>query len=55
MMFKLDMMMKIINDISITIVVTESNIIGEVVYKGNRKIKDSKFKEELEISLVGKE
>ncbi len=38
------------NEISITIVVTESSVIGEVSYVGNRKIKDSKFVEELEIS-----
>ena len=38
------------NEISITIVVTESSVVGEVLYKGNRKIKDSKFDEELEIS-----
>ena len=38
------------NEISITIVVTESSVVGEVLYKGNRKIKDSKFIEELEIS-----
>ena len=38
------------NEISITIVVTESSVVGEVSYVGNRKIKDSKFIEELEIS-----
>ena len=38
------------NEIIITIVVTESSVIGEVSYVGNRKIKDSKFIEELEIS-----
>ena len=38
------------NEISITIVVTESSVVGEVLYRGNRKIKDSKFVEELEIS-----
>ena len=38
------------NEISITIVVTESSVVGEVSYVGNRKIKDSKFVEELEIS-----
>ena len=38
------------NEISITIVVTESSVIGEVSYVGNRKIKDSKFVEELEIT-----
>ena len=32
-------------------VVKESNIIGDIVYKGNRKIKDSKFKEELELVI----
>ena len=36
-------------NIEITIVVKESNIIGDIIYKGNRKIKDSKFKEELEL------
>ena len=28
----------------------ESNIVGDIKYKGNKKIKDSKFKEELEIN-----
>jgi len=38
------------NEVSITLVVTESSVIGEVIFQGNRKIKDSKFKEELEIT-----
>ena len=38
------------NEVSITPVVTESSVIGEVIFQGNRKIKDSKFKEELEIT-----
>ena len=38
------------NEISITIVVIESSVVGEVLYVGNRKIKNSKFIEELEIS-----
>ena len=38
------------NEVDITIVVTESYVVGEVDYQGNRKIKDSKFKEELEIT-----
>ena len=38
------------NEISITIVVLESNIVGDVKYNGNKKIKDSKFKEELELN-----
>ena len=37
------------NEVSITIVVLESNIIGNVKYNGNKKIKDSKFKEELDL------
>ena len=36
-------------NVGITIVVKESDIIGDIVYEGNRKIKDSKFKEELEL------
>ena len=38
------------NEVSITIVVLESNIIGNVKYNGNKKIKDSKFKEELDLN-----
>ena len=38
------------NEISITLVVSESKVVGEVKYKGNRKIKDSKFIEELQIN-----
>ena len=38
------------NEVSITILVVESNIVGDIKYKGNKKIKDSKFKEELEIN-----
>ena len=38
------------NEISIIIVVLESNIVGDVKYNGNKKIKDSKFKEELELN-----
>ncbi len=38
------------NEISITILVTESSVVGEVSFVGNRKIKDSKFVEELKIS-----
>ena len=38
------------NEVSITLIVTESSVVGEVVFEGNRKIKDSKFIEELEIA-----
>ena len=38
------------NEVSITLIVTESSVVGEVVFEGNRKIKDSKFIEELEIT-----
>ena len=38
------------NEISITLVVSESKVVGEVKYEGNRKIKDSKFIEELQIT-----
>jgi len=38
------------NEVSITLIVTESYVVGEVVFEGNRKIKDSKFIEELEIA-----
>ena len=38
------------NEVSITIVVLESKIIGNVKYNGNKKIKDSKFKEELDLN-----
>ena len=38
------------NEVSITIVVLESNIVGDVKYNGNKKIKDSKFKEELDFN-----
>ena len=38
------------NEVSITLIVTESSLVGEVVFEGNRKIKDSKFIEELEIA-----
>ena len=33
--------------LSLTIVVKENYIIGEILYKGNKKIKDKKFDEEL--------
>ena len=38
------------NEVSITLIVTESSVVGEVLFEGNRKIKDSKFIEELEIT-----
>ena len=38
------------NEVSITLIVTESSVVGEIVFEGNRKIKDSKFIEELEIA-----
>ena len=38
------------NEVSITLIVTESSVVGEVVFEGNRKIKDSKFIDELEIT-----
>jgi len=38
------------NEVSITLIVTESSVVGEIVFEGNRKIKDSKFIEELEIT-----
>ncbi|MEL0269775.1 MAG: outer membrane protein assembly factor BamA, partial [bacterium] len=38
------------NEVSITIMVSESNIVGDIKYIGNKKIKDSKFKEELDLN-----
>ena len=38
------------NEVSITIMVLESNIVGDVKFNGNKKIKDSKFKEELDFN-----
>ena len=38
------------NEVSITLLVIESKVVGDVEYNGNRKIKASKFKEELEIT-----
>ncbi|MBH51510.1 MAG: outer membrane protein assembly factor BamA [Candidatus Marinimicrobia bacterium] len=38
------------NEISITLIVSEAPVVGEVIFEGNRKIKDSKFIEELEIA-----
>ena len=38
------------NEVSITIMVLESNIVGDIKYVGNKKIKDSKFKEELDLN-----
>ena len=38
------------NEISITLLVSESYIVGDIKYNGNKKIKDSKFKEELNIT-----
>ncbi|MBE77174.1 MAG: outer membrane protein assembly factor BamA [Candidatus Marinimicrobia bacterium] len=38
------------NEISITLIVSESAVVGEVIYEGNRKIKESKFTEELQIT-----
>ena len=38
------------NKVSITLLVIESKVVGDVKYNGNRKIKASKFKEELEIN-----
>ena len=38
------------NEVSITIMVLESNIVGDIKYIGNKKIKDSKFKEELDLN-----
>ena len=38
------------NEVSITIMVLESNIVGDIKYVGNKKIKDSKFNEELDLN-----
>ena len=37
------------NEVSITLLVSESMVVGNVKYEGNKKIKNSKFKEELDI------
>ena len=38
------------SEVSITLLVIESKVVGDIEYRGNRKIKASKFKEELEIT-----